>query len=1340
MHLRSVIAAIAAVILSLPASAAITGTVINADGQAVTGAKISLFSPETAEARRARLQSKDIERAPLASTTSDSKGNFSIATPKGEAVFDVRLDAAGFAPDGERALPDEELGAILLMPAALQKGTITANGKPVAGAVISFVGSAEYLTKTDDKGQYAAPDPSKWANRLFIIHSDYAIVEENLVQFGAAKKSLDRTLLPGLPLRGRVLGSDGTAPVANAPVFVDEWQLATTGEDGSFSIAHAPKGWSVVEARSGDRVGSRARTTGDLAIKLQKAASITGIVTDGKTNAPLAGVEVRLMPQPAPAFGSIALHSTFTNAKGGYTLTPIAPGSYQINPTRPGYLTPNVNVTVTAGQTVQKLLFSNARGRVIGSVVDDAKRPVAGARLGAQPATMRDSMVMMVGPNIRFAGEGVAYSGPDGRFVMRSVPTESDIQINATKKGFPAAHSASLRVAPLERKSGVLITIPRGVAITGKVTDRDGKPLSGVGVTAVETDNQGPMGGMAIRRVAVSMMQNDRNDEIVRTGSDGTFTMRVKEATYDVIFKREGFAARTIRGEKITASARPLEVTLDPGVEIAGRVVRNGAGIEGVNINVFSESNTANAVTASDGSFRLEDLTPGQVMLAANKRDEFIQEMRPVTAPAQNVVIEVRPGGKISGRVVDKNSHAPITSFQAGVSMSRSGGGMVIQVPPMLKPFTSDDGSFTLENVPVGPAQVVVSAPGYSTARVPGLNIEEGKPINDLEVALDTGVKLTGRVTGPDGSPVAGVNVRQNEAGPARMLGMGSEPATITDPNGEYILDALEPGEKTFSFGRQGYLSESRTVTLSGSSTRLDVQLSTGMRVNGTVVSDGGGPVADAMVYASSAANSGFGGNSSRTDAGGNFQLENLAPGHYTLTARKDGYGNGILRDFDVAAGMPARIIMKSGATVMGHVTGLTAEELQNTVVNVMSPNGNASSAVDSAGNYKVEGAPSGTVRVSARTGQMFGPTGRTAPQKSVQVEPGGTATVDLEFKSTTVVRGRVTRDGQPMANAAVMFYPRGAQASTSASTQSDNSGNYEVSGLDDATYNVQVMDFQRTMPFSTSYEVKGSGTFDIDIRSSSLRGRVVDATTGEPLANARIELRAAGGDPIMSSRAAVSGMDGTFVIDAVARGTYEAKADHEGYGHQMKSVVVGDTAEDLEFKLSPSAGVTITVVDARDNRPLSATAVRVVDAQGQQVDAGPRFFFGGGPQPIKLTLAPGTYRVTIAAMNYATRTVSVVSPSNPTVRLSPGGTLAIRSKAGAMMRARLVDANGAPYLRSFSMGDGVFTIDASPGVTTLQNIAAGSYRLEILGTGNQAAKSIPVTVIDGQVTPVEVD
>ena len=45
----------------------------------------------------------------------------------------------------------------------------------------------------------------------------------------------------------------------------------------------------------------------------------------------------------------------------------------------------------------------------------------------------------------------------------------------------------------------------------------------------------------------------------------------------------------------------------------------------------------------------------------------------------------------------------------------------------------------------------------------------------------------------------------------------------------------------------------------------------------------------------------------------------------------------------------------------------------------------------------------------------------------------------------------------------------------------------------------------------------------------------------------------------------------------------------------------------------------------------------------------------------------------------------------------------------------------------------------ASPGVTLLNNIAPGTYTLQILGDGNDVAATAPVTVAEGQQATVSI-
>src|SRR5437879_2738941 len=155
--------------------AAVTGVAINIDGKPVSGARVSLFAPELIAAQGPRLMSTDPQRKPLTTMTTDSGGKFTIDVPKDQTVVDVRVDAPGYAPSGVRLLADDDAGAMLLTQAPNVRGTITANGKPVANATVAILsGIAEFITKTDAEGHYSAPDPSKWAFRVVVIHPDYA--------------------------------------------------------------------------------------------------------------------------------------------------------------------------------------------------------------------------------------------------------------------------------------------------------------------------------------------------------------------------------------------------------------------------------------------------------------------------------------------------------------------------------------------------------------------------------------------------------------------------------------------------------------------------------------------------------------------------------------------------------------------------------------------------------------------------------------------------------------------------------------------------------------------------------------------------------------------------------------------------------------------------------------------------------------------------------------------------------------------------------------------------------------------------------------------------------------
>jgi large repetitive protein len=1318
MHMRALIAVAALLLVALPLSAAITGVVMTGDGKAIPGASVGVYEFESEAERRTRLLSDSPQRVPLSGVKTDAKGSFSLESPK-QPVVAVLITAAGYAPAHRLVERDEDLGAIALAVAETRSGSVTAAGRPVAGATVAIsYGAAEYVTQTDEEGRYQAPHPR--SARITILHPDFAV--EEVVPMGASDAvRMNHALQRGSPLSGIVTAADGKTPVAGATVLVDGWPLATSGEDGAFSTDRARARWTSIVASKGDLLGQRAWSSArSQSIRLERPARITGRVLDSRTKTSVAGASVSVSPRTFGRIFSLGV-SGQTDEKGAFSIA-VAPGDHIMTLRHPGFEQTTVDLVIGPGQQVSRETTLTRLARVSGTVVDEGRNPVAAATLNQEEAQQSPMRGMR-----RFINraEVPVMSGPDGRFSVRVTP-EEEILLRATRRGLPPARSDSFKLSPGERKSGVVLTIPSGIAISGRVTDSEGNPLSGVSVTAAEGD---PMSRIMTFRTMVGGAPRD--DDGVLTASDGTFTLRVREGTHDFSFRREGYAPRSIRGQNVTKSSVPaIDVVLEPAVEITGRVVRDGAGIPEVRVSSFSPTDSNTVTTGPDGSFTLGGLAPGVAPLDIRKEEEFIAEGRNITAPARDVLIEIPVGGRITGRVVEKGTSKPVTRFQAGISTSSSGGGMVRMGPPQLQSFTSDDGSFTLEHVPPGAQVVIALAPGFTAAQA-NLNVEGGKTIENVEIGLDRGVTLTGRVTGPNGAPVSDARVGLVISAGSRAFGLGGRISSTTDSRGEYTIEALPAGEETIAVTHPRYTDVRKTVALKGRETRLDIQLSSGITVRGTVVSESGSPIADAFVEARELGG-GIGMHRARSDANGAFEFEALVPTRHNFTASKAGFSQTVLKDVDVAAGAPLRITLRMGGTIHGRVSGLSADELTMTSVTAFASGTSASAPVDASGNYRMEGAPTGSVQVRASvSARAFGGS-KSSPPQTVELTAGGTQQVDITFRGDVVIRGRVLRNGMPLRGGSVMFSAKAGGGGSSGTI--DEQGHYSVAGLEEGEYNVRVMDLQRFSGHTTTYSVRGSSTFDITFRTASLRGRVVDSATSEPIDGATIDIRNT--TDTFGGGGATSDTSGSFVIDHIIAGSYTATASKAGYGSQVFDVQLADGAtETLDFRLMSSEGVTMQVVDARNGQPLAA-GIRVFDPQGRMVYDGRSFFDASAER--RLPLAPGSYTATVQTNGFAARHVSFTSPSKQTIPLSPGGTLLVQSKHPMRLRARLIDSMGLTYPR-WGAAPQFWNLLPSPGTTTFQHIAPGTYTLQLIADNDAVIDSRQIVVQEGQTVTTEI-
>src|SRR5207244_3583120 len=78
--------------------------------------------------------------------------------------------------------------------------------------------------------------------------------------------------------------------------------------------------------------------------------------------------------------------------------------------------------------------------------------------------------------------------------------------------------------------------------------------------------------------------------------------------------------------------------------------------------------------------------------------------------------------------------------------------------PPAPQPVHAEDGAFAIDNIPPGNVTLSVTAAGYVAASRGDIAVDQGATASGIDVQLDRGARVTGRVTAA-GKPISGVSV-----------------------------------------------------------------------------------------------------------------------------------------------------------------------------------------------------------------------------------------------------------------------------------------------------------------------------------------------------------------------------------------------------------------------------------------------------------------------------------------------------------------------------------------------------------------------------------------------------
>ena len=1282
--MKPIVVVLAALAIASSAAAASTSGIVFSDsGDPVAGARVTARRAEGTDERRSRIVA-GLEQPALATATTNTDGVFAIEA-KASGVIELVVENTGYAPAMERVLSGQTGIILSLTPAPTRSGRVTAGGKPVARAFVMAASSdgIVWSTRTDEQGVYTIADPTVWSTRLIVVHPDYAPFDVNK---GGTRLPLDVTLESGRTVKGTVVGTSGR-PEAAARVLAGTWQETVTGDDGTFILAHVGRAVKVITARKGSSTGWAAMRDKDLAIDLEAGRIIAGTVRDASKQ-PLSGALVWAYTTDRQSDGTLGT-IVRTDDKGSYEIANCSAAQYGV------FAFGTSEITFEAAQTTLRTAKSarvdftaKAVPFLRGIVIDARSRPVAGATvqwvLGQTPILY----------GFLPGSEGAStLSGPDGRFRLvlpvQDMRVSYEVQLQALRTGHAIATTEPMKLTGATAQA-VTLKLPDGIAVSGSVRDSDGAPVKGAGVVLV----QDPWGAATMPMDSVLTTNTVR--PFVVSDADGNFTVHLNGTTHDLGIWKEGYAGFRLGGLTPQAGAPPLEVVLERGVEIRGRVTRKGSRVPftGTILARGDDASFATTPVAGDGTFTLPGLHRGKYTISFNgERGDDAQ--RAVEAPANDVVLELREVGEISGRVVDQSTAQPIPEFS--VSMQNDSG-------YFLSPEAGTDGAFTLQ-VPTGAAHVTVGAEGYVTETT-SADVEVGKT-KEITVSLLSARTISGRVLSETGQPVSGASIG---------LDSGDWQGTDTDDNGDFSLAGVPRDRTKLKAQKAGFVTRSVDVEASAGDTRIDILLSRGKKVTGRVLTSTGAVVDDAQVWLSGDDEW----QRAQTGPDGVFVIEGLSGDRYTFRASKDDIGSGEVADAPITEEV---VITLKGVAGWGAVHGRVAGFKDGGWMygSVSGEPGGANASIGRDGTYHLARVPAG--KVTLRATAMSMQSDATASPVEVTVTPDGDVEADLAFRTDITVRGIVTEGGQPVSGRRVRF----TSSAASSSTTTGETGAYALSALEPGTYRVSVE--RSGQDFDTQLQLRDSTVFDIRIDATAITGRVVDEK-GAPLGAVKLEA-----EDVDSSSASVEGesdVNGAFTL-RVFRKAYVLTATKKGYATAVQHIDPDSSA--ILMKMVPADGLRVRLVDARDGHVLDGYVV-ATDSAGMKVA---RVTERQSDGAIVVPLAGGVYRISASSTGFATQSVRASVPDVRELRLdlTPGGTLVVRADRLSSDIVKLVQPGGDEYVRCEC--NGIAAIRLTGSSTSIEHIAPGTYSMNVLNADEQILSSYPVSIAEGTTATVEI-